>query len=47
MMNLFSTLFGTDINRRLGDMLAQPCAVISDEPSFSRGMYLVVFQQRA
>jgi ubiquinone/menaquinone biosynthesis C-methylase UbiE len=48
LMNIFSTLFGTDINRRLGDMLAgQACSVVSDEPSLLRGMYRVVLLRRA
>lgn len=41
--NVFSTLLGTDINRRLGDMVAQPhCEILHDEPSVLRGMYRVL-----
>lgn len=42
-MNFFSTLFSTDIDRRLVDMIAgPPYSVVSDEPSLFRGMYRVV-----
>jgi len=42
-INLFSTLLGTDINRRLGDLLKGcPCEIIRDEPSIGGGMYRVV-----
>jgi len=43
LMNLGSTLFGTDITRRFGD-LAQgvDIRVICDEPSLLRGMYRVI-----
>ena len=43
LMNLGSTLFGTDITRRFGD-LAQgvDIQVICDEPSLLRGMYRVI-----
>jgi ubiquinone/menaquinone biosynthesis C-methylase UbiE len=47
LLNVFSTLFGTDINRRLGDMLAgQSCSVVSDEPSLLHGMYRVILLRR-
>jgi phosphatidylethanolamine/phosphatidyl-N-methylethanolamine N-methyltransferase len=47
LLNVITTLFGTDINRRLGDMLAgQPCSVVSDEPSLLGGMYRVVLLSR-
>jgi ubiquinone/menaquinone biosynthesis C-methylase UbiE len=40
--NVFSTIFGTNINRRLGDIVSGfPCAVARDEPSILGGMYRV------
>lgn len=45
--NVFSTALGTDINRRLGDVLAgQPCEVAHAEPSILGGMYRVVLIHR-
>jgi ubiquinone/menaquinone biosynthesis C-methylase UbiE len=45
--NVVTTAFGTDITRRLGDVLAgQPCSVVSDEPSLLGGMYRVVLARR-
>ena len=42
-VNLFSTLFGTDINRRLSDLMQDcPCVITSNEPSLAGGMYRVV-----
>lgn len=42
-VNLFSTVFGTDINRRLADMMRDcPCGVVCDEPSIAHGMYRVI-----
>ena len=41
--NLFSTFFGTDINRCLSDlMLGCPCMITHDEPSIGDGMYRVI-----
>ncbi len=41
--NAFSTRLGTDLNRRLGDILSGlPCEVVHDEPSILWGMYRVV-----
>jgi len=41
--NFFSILLGTDINRRLSDMMRDcPCEIIRDEPSIAGGMYRVV-----
>jgi ubiquinone/menaquinone biosynthesis C-methylase UbiE len=41
--NVFSTLIGTDINRRLGDIIeGLPCDIVRDEPSILGGMYRVV-----
>lgn len=41
--NVFSTLFGTDINRRLGDLMAGlPCRMEIDEPSLAAGLYRVI-----
>ena len=46
-MNFFSTLFGTDINRRLGDLVKDcPCAVTHDEPSILSGMYRVILLKK-
>ena len=46
-VNLVTRAFGTDIDRRLGDLLASaPCRVVSDEPSLLRGQYRVVLLQR-
>jgi hypothetical protein len=46
-MNLFSTLFGTDINRRLSDLMQGcPCTVIHDEPSIAGGMYRVILLKK-
>jgi phosphatidylethanolamine/phosphatidyl-N-methylethanolamine N-methyltransferase len=45
--NAFSTLLGTDINRRLGDTIAGlPCEVVRDEPSILDGMYRVILLRR-
>ena len=45
--NAFSTLLGTDINRRLGDTIAGfPCEVVRDEPSVLGGMYRVILLRR-
>ncbi|HEX8992052.1 MAG TPA: methyltransferase domain-containing protein [Anaerolineales bacterium] len=42
-MNVFSTMLGTDINRRLDDMMRDcPCKVLLDEPSIAGGLYRVV-----
>lgn len=48
LMNLGSTIFGTDITRRFGD-LAQgvDIRVIHDEPSLLRGMYRVILFRRS
>ena len=46
-VNLFSTLFGTDINRRLSDLMKDcPCEVTHDEPSIAGGMYRVVMLRK-
>jgi ubiquinone/menaquinone biosynthesis C-methylase UbiE len=46
--NVFSTLLGTDINRRLGDVIAGlPCELVHDEPSILGGMYRVVLLRAA
>lgn len=43
LMNLFSTVLGTDINRRLSDlMMGCPCEVTHDEPGILGGMYRVI-----
>jgi ubiquinone/menaquinone biosynthesis C-methylase UbiE len=38
--NVLSTLLGTDINRRLADIIGGlPCELVHDEPSLLGGMY--------
>ena len=45
--NSISTALGTDINRRLGDIVAGlPCEMVHDEPSILGGMYRVVLLRR-
>ena len=45
--NIFSTLLGTDINRRLSDLMKNcPCEITHDEPSIGGGMYRVVLLKR-
>jgi len=47
-INLFSTILGTDINRRLGDLMMDcPCETIHDEPSIAGGVYRVVLLKRS
>jgi phosphatidylethanolamine/phosphatidyl-N-methylethanolamine N-methyltransferase len=42
-LNIFSTLLGTDINRRLSDLMRdRPCEITHDEPSIAGGIYRVV-----
>ena len=46
-VNLFSTLLGTDINRRLSDLMKDcPCEVTHDEPSIAGGMYRVALLRK-
>ena len=46
-LNLFSTLLGTDINRRLSDLMKDcPCEIMHDEPSIAGGMYRVVLLKK-
>jgi phosphatidylethanolamine/phosphatidyl-N-methylethanolamine N-methyltransferase len=46
-INWFSTLLGTDITRRFGDLSAgAPCTVTRDEPSLLRGTYRVILLQK-
>ena len=41
--NVVSTRIGTDLNRRLGDILSGlPCKIVHDEPSIVGGMYRVI-----
>ncbi len=48
LLNFFAMLFGTDINRRLGDTVAgKECSVVSDEPSLVGGLYRVVLPRRS
>jgi hypothetical protein len=42
-MNFFSTVLGTDITRRFGDVASGlPCQVTRNEPSLMRGMYRII-----
>jgi len=46
-LSVFSTLFGTDINRRLSDLLKDcPCAITHAEASIAGGTYRVVMLQK-
>jgi phosphatidylethanolamine/phosphatidyl-N-methylethanolamine N-methyltransferase len=46
-LNGFSTLFGTDITRRFGEMLqGSGSVVVSDSPSILRGKYRVIVLQK-
>ncbi len=43
LVNVFSTVLGTDINRRLSDVMKGcACEVVHEEPSIAGGMYRVV-----
>jgi ubiquinone/menaquinone biosynthesis C-methylase UbiE len=45
--NFFSTMLGTDINRRLGDLMRDcPCEIAHDEPGIGGGMYRVVMLRK-
>jgi phosphatidylethanolamine/phosphatidyl-N-methylethanolamine N-methyltransferase len=45
--NFFSTLFGTDINRRLSDLIQGcPCEIIHNESSIGQGMYRVILLRK-
>jgi ubiquinone/menaquinone biosynthesis C-methylase UbiE len=45
--NFFSTFLGTDINRRLSDLMANgACIVTHDEPSIAGGTYRVILLKR-
>jgi len=47
-LNLGSTLFGTDITRRFGDLFkGAGVQVVRDEPSLMRGTYRVILLQRS
>ncbi len=46
-MNFFSTLLGTDITRRFGDLVSGlPCQVTRNEPSLMRGMYRIILLKK-
>jgi phosphatidylethanolamine/phosphatidyl-N-methylethanolamine N-methyltransferase len=46
-VNIFSTLFGTDINRRLSDLMQGCfCEIIHNEPSIGQGMYRVILLRK-
>jgi phosphatidylethanolamine/phosphatidyl-N-methylethanolamine N-methyltransferase len=46
-VNIFSTLLGTDINRRLSDLTRGcPCAMAHDEPSIAKGMYRIILLEK-
>jgi phosphatidylethanolamine/phosphatidyl-N-methylethanolamine N-methyltransferase len=45
--NIFSTVLGTDINRRMSDSMKDcPCEVTHDEPSIGGGMYRVMMLRK-
>lgn len=47
LLNLVTTAFGTEIDRHLGEVLADaPCRVVSDTPSLLGGQYRVVLLRR-
>jgi len=47
LLNLGSTLLGTDITRRFGEMAqGAPIRVLRDEPSILKGMYRVILLQK-
>ena len=46
-INVFSLMLGTDLNRRLGDMMeGLPCEIIFNEPSLAGGLYRVILLRR-
>jgi phosphatidylethanolamine/phosphatidyl-N-methylethanolamine N-methyltransferase len=48
LVNLISTLCGTDVTRRLGDMIPQgECAKVHEEPSLLRGAYRVILMRKS
>ncbi|MGE5250382.1 MAG: class I SAM-dependent methyltransferase [Bacteroidota bacterium] len=43
LMNFFSTILGTNINRRFVDVVGDlPCRVVHDEPGLGRGLYRII-----
>jgi phosphatidylethanolamine/phosphatidyl-N-methylethanolamine N-methyltransferase len=45
--NIFSTLFGTDINRRLSDLMQGcSCEIIHNEMSIGKGMYRIILLKK-
>ena len=47
-LNYFSTLFGTDINRRLSDLMKDcPCETDHDEPSIGGGLYRAILIRKS
>ena len=47
LVNLVTTLAGTDITRRLGDMAAgSRCTVVHDEPSLLHGAYRIILMEK-
>jgi ubiquinone/menaquinone biosynthesis C-methylase UbiE len=47
LINLFTTLIGTDVTRRFGDLTAgSGCDKVHDEPSLMRGAYRVIVVQK-
>jgi ubiquinone/menaquinone biosynthesis C-methylase UbiE len=46
-MNFFSTLFGTNINRRLSDLMKDSsCEITYQEPSIAGGLYRIILLKR-
>ncbi len=45
--NVFSMIFGTDINRQLSEVLRDcPCELLCNEPSIGRGLYRVILLRK-
>ena len=47
LLNFFSTIFGTDINRRLSDLMQDcSCKIIHNEPSIGSGVYRIILLRK-
>jgi phosphatidylethanolamine/phosphatidyl-N-methylethanolamine N-methyltransferase len=45
--NIFSTMLGTDLNRRLSDLMQDClCQIIHSEPSIGKGMYRIILLKK-
>ena len=46
-LNIFSTIFGTDITRRFGDIATgTTCKVLANEPAILQGMYRIILLRK-